>query len=122
MIYFSDELCDLKSGSLVCDYLKWQTSHRWSEQFRFRIASNHCLHLNDLKQPRAVALNIDTGSTLRTEQNGQVRAFTRKNFYIFINISLIFFLRGSINNDAPLVGVTACCRIGDKPLPEPMMP
>ena len=47
--------------------------------------------------------------------------FFNENDIIPIQISLIFFPRSPIDNKPALVQVMAWRRIGDKPLPEPMM-
>ena len=47
--------------------------------------------------------------------------FVNENDTIPIQISLKFVPRSPIDNKPTLVQVMACCRIGDKPLPEPMM-
>ena len=47
--------------------------------------------------------------------------FLNENDIIPIQISLNFFPRSPINNKPALVQVLAWRRIGDKPLPEPMM-
>ena len=48
-------------------------------------------------------------------------AFPRKKCRILIHISLMFVPEDPIDNKASLVQVMTCHRIGDKPLPEPMM-
>ena len=45
----------------------------------------------------------------------------KENFFILIQISLKFAPTGLIDNKAALVQVMAWRRIGDKPLPEPML-
>ena len=47
--------------------------------------------------------------------------FLNENIWIWIKISLKFVSKGSINNIPALVQVMAWCRLGDKPLSEPMM-
>ena len=49
------------------------------------------------------------------------RIFTNEEFCIFIQISLKFVLNGPINKKSVLIQVKAWRRIGDKPLPEPML-
>ena len=47
--------------------------------------------------------------------------FVNEKFCILINISMKFVPKG-LNNDIPtLVHIMAWCRIGDKPLSEPML-
>ena len=47
--------------------------------------------------------------------------FVNEKFCILIKISLNFVPKGSIDNNPALVEVMAWRRIGDTPLPEPMM-
>ena len=47
--------------------------------------------------------------------------FLNENVWISINISLKFVPRSSIDKNTELVQVMAWRRLGDKPLPEPMM-
>ena len=49
------------------------------------------------------------------------RIFLNENVWISIKISLKIVPRGPINNISALVKVMAWCRIGDKPLYEPML-
>ena len=49
------------------------------------------------------------------------RIFMNENFYISIQISLMFVPNGSIDNLAALVQVMAWHRTGDKPLSEPTL-
>ena len=62
------------------------------------------------------------------EQNGRRFAddifrciFVNEKFCIFIKISLKFAPNGPIDNNPALVQIVAWCRIGDKPLSEPML-
>ena len=48
--------------------------------------------------------------------------FLNENDRILIKISLKFVPKSAIDNKPALVQVMAWCQIGDKPLPEPMMP
>ena len=47
--------------------------------------------------------------------------FLNENIWISINISLKFVPKGRINNIPALVQIMAWCRLGDKPLSEPMV-
>ena len=47
--------------------------------------------------------------------------FFNENVWISIKISLEFVLKGPIDSNPALVQIMAWCRIGDKPLSEPMM-
>ena len=47
--------------------------------------------------------------------------FLNENVWLSINISLEFAPKGPIDNKSALVQVMAWCRIGDKPLSEPML-
>ena len=47
--------------------------------------------------------------------------FLNENYTILIQISLKFVPRSPIDNKPALVHGMAWCRIGDKPLPEPMV-
>ena len=47
--------------------------------------------------------------------------FMNVQFCILIKISLMFVLKGPIDNKPVLVWIMAWCRTGDKPLPEPML-
>ena len=47
--------------------------------------------------------------------------FLNENFCILIKISLKFVPKGQIDNNPPLVQIIAWCRMGDKPLFEPML-
>ena len=67
-------------------------------------------------------------NTLRPRQNGRhfpddifKCIFLFENVWIWINISLKFVHKVRINNIPALVQIMAWCRIGDKPLSEPMM-
>ena len=67
-------------------------------------------------------------NTLRSRQNGRRYPddilkciFLNENVWIRINISLKFVPMGQINNIPSLVQIMAWCRVGDKPLFEPMM-
>ena len=67
-------------------------------------------------------------NTLRPRQNGRrfaddtfKRIFLNEDVRISIKISLKFVPKGSINNNPALVQIMAWCRLGDKPLSEPMM-
>ena len=70
-------------------------------------------------------MNVD--NTSRPRQNG--RYFADEIKYIFldaygcilIEFSLKFVLEGPVYNNSALVHITACRRINDKPLFEPMM-
>ena len=72
---------------------------------------------------------FDVGlNTLRPRQNGRrfaddtfKRIFLNENVRISIKISLKFVPKVSINNFPALVQIMAWCRLGDKPLSEPMM-
>ena len=68
-------------------------------------------------------------NTLRPRQNGRHLPdailkcifFLNENVSISIKISLEFILKCPINNIPALVQILAWCRLGDKPLSEPMM-
>ena len=67
-------------------------------------------------------------NTLRPRQNGRHFAddmfkciFLNENVWIPIEISLKYVPKGSINNNPALFRIMAWRRLGDKPLPEPMM-
>ena len=47
--------------------------------------------------------------------------FLKENSYIMIPISLLFVREGPIHNKSALIQVMACCLVGNKPLPEPLM-
>ena len=47
--------------------------------------------------------------------------FLNENIWISIKISMKFVPKGRINNIPALVQIVAWCRLGDKPLSEPMM-
>ena len=49
------------------------------------------------------------------------RIFLNENLIISIQYSMKFVPKGPIDNKLALVQVMAWCRIGDKPLPEPML-
>ena len=62
------------------------------------------------------------------EQNGHrfahdvfICIFVNEIFFILIKISPKFVRKGVIDNNSPLVQIMAWCRIGDKPLSEPML-
>ena len=72
--------------------------------------------------------SIKVMDTLRPRQNGRHIAdytlkciFLNENVWIYIKISLKFPSQGPINNIPALVQIMAWCRLGDKPLSEPMM-
>ena len=44
-----------------------------------------------------------------------------EKFYILIKISLKFVPKGRVDNNPALVKIMTWCRIGDKPLSEPML-
>ena len=67
-------------------------------------------------------------NTLRPRQNGRhfpddifQCIFLNENAWISIMISLKFVPKGPINNMPALVRIMAWRRLGDKPLPEPMI-
>ena len=67
-------------------------------------------------------------NTLGLQQNGRLLPddifkciFLNENVWIFINISLKFVSKGPNNNIRALAQIMAWCRLGDKPLSEPMM-
>ena len=49
------------------------------------------------------------------------RIFLNDKLWILIEISLKFVPKGPIDNNPALVYIMAWCRIGDKPLYEPML-
>ena len=67
-------------------------------------------------------------NTLRPRQNARHlafdifwRIFLNENVWIPIKMSLKFVSEGPINNVPALVQIMAWCRLGDKPLSEPVM-
>ena len=67
-------------------------------------------------------------NTSRPGQNGRHFSddhlkciFVNENIWISVNISLKFVLKGRINYIPALVQIMARCRLGDRPLSEPMM-
>ena len=67
-------------------------------------------------------------NTLRPRQNGRhfpedifKCIFLNESIWISIKISLMFVPKGPINNIPALVQIMAWCRLGDKPLSEPML-
>ena len=67
-------------------------------------------------------------NTLRPRPNGRrfaddtfKRIFLNENVRISIKVSLNFVPKGPINNNPALVQIMAWCRLGDKPLSEPML-
>ena len=67
-------------------------------------------------------------TTLRPRQDGRhfpddifKHIFFNENVRISIQISLKFVPEGPINNNLALVQITAWCRLGNKPLSEPMV-
>ena len=87
-----------------------------------KILNLHDVHYNNIT-PALIFLN-----TLRPRQNGRYFAddifkciFLNENAWILLKISLKFVRKVWINNIPALVQIMAWCRLGDKPLSEPMM-
>ena len=59
-------------------------------------------------------------NTLRARWNGR-NAFSWIKIWILIKISLKFAPKGTIYNKSALVQIMAWCRVGDRPLSEPIM-
>ena len=83
----------------------------------------NCIFRISATSPRGKWVN-----SLRPRQNRRHFAddvfkcnFLNENVWIQIKISLKFVPKGPINNIPALVQIMAWCRIGDKPLSEPMM-
>ena len=81
-----------------------------------------------IAQFSVVCNDLSMLNTLRPGQNGHrfaddtfKRIFLNENVRISINISLKFVPKRPINNNPALVQIMAWCRLGDKPLSEPMM-
>ena len=98
------------------------TSHYW-------IDDNICLD-NDLHPVlRTVITSLCLHlNTLRSRQNGHHFSddifkciLFNENVWFFIKISLKFVPTGPFNKIPALVQIMAWCRLGDKPLSEPMM-
>ena len=78
--------------------------------------------LNNTKQIIAVPLNSPPGKMAAILADDIFSCiFLNKNDKILIKISLKFAPRSPIDNKPALVQVMAWRRIGDKPLPEPLM-
>ena len=66
-------------------------------------------------------LPLDKMAAISQPTHSNTLIFVNENFCILIRIPLKFVPEGPINNNPALVQVMAWRRIGDKPLPEPML-
>ena len=107
---------------LVVPYEVRNLGHRWFSSWFFV----YSVPSHDLNQ---WWIGVDcTLNTLRLRRNRRRFAddifkcfFLNENVWISIRISLKFVPMGPINNNTALVQIMASCRLGNKPLFEPMM-
>ena len=108
---------------------KFQSKHTFSVKKMHLNMSEEwrpfCSGLNMLNPPSPLNMHVNSSPP---GQNGCHFAdnifqciFMNEKFWILIQISLKFVLKGQIDNEAALVKAMAWRRTGDKPLPEPML-